>query len=246
MAILIGCCGFPCAQAEYYRRFPLVEIQQTFYQPPRPRTLDRWRAEAPDTFTFTLKAWQLVTHPAGSPTWRRLREQPERPGEAGLFQPTATVRHAWDRSLDAAHRLRAPLLVLQCPPRLRPTPANIDRMRTFLSIAPREGLTLVWEPRGPWPDATVAELCAELDLVHGVDPFQRPPVTGGPAYFRLHGRADYQYQYSDAELDRLAQWCTRYQKTYCLFNNSAMLEDALRFQSRIGGGPPPAPPAPLS
>jgi len=31
MAVKVGCCGFPVKRTEYYRRFPLVEIQQTFY-----------------------------------------------------------------------------------------------------------------------------------------------------------------------------------------------------------------------
>lgn len=64
----IGCCGFGQARTRYYERFPVVEVQKTFYQPPLARTLDRWRAEAPSGFAFTLKAWQPITHPASSPT----------------------------------------------------------------------------------------------------------------------------------------------------------------------------------
>jgi hypothetical protein len=41
--ILVGCSGFPCARSEYYRSFPLVEIQQTFYKLPRLQTALRWR-----------------------------------------------------------------------------------------------------------------------------------------------------------------------------------------------------------
>jgi uncharacterized protein YecE (DUF72 family) len=37
MRVKVGCCGFPLAKAEYYRWFPVVEIQQTFYNPPRTR-----------------------------------------------------------------------------------------------------------------------------------------------------------------------------------------------------------------
>jgi uncharacterized protein YecE (DUF72 family) len=33
--IRVGCCGFPMAHAVYYRHFSVVEVQQTFYQPPR-------------------------------------------------------------------------------------------------------------------------------------------------------------------------------------------------------------------
>jgi uncharacterized protein YecE (DUF72 family) len=36
----------------------VVEVQQTFYQPPRVATLEKWRLDAPANFEFTLEAWQ--------------------------------------------------------------------------------------------------------------------------------------------------------------------------------------------
>ncbi|HUW19226.1 MAG TPA: DUF72 domain-containing protein [Sedimentisphaerales bacterium] len=42
----VGCCGFPVARPEYFEQFSLVEIQQTFYQPPQPDTAKRWRDQA--------------------------------------------------------------------------------------------------------------------------------------------------------------------------------------------------------
>ena len=44
--IRLGCCGFPAAWEKYFRAFRLVEVQQTFYQPPRPATAERWRRGA--------------------------------------------------------------------------------------------------------------------------------------------------------------------------------------------------------
>jgi uncharacterized protein YecE (DUF72 family) len=57
-----GCCGFPKARKVYYDSFKVVEVQQTFYQPPALKTIEKWRAQAPGDFEFTLKAWQLITH----------------------------------------------------------------------------------------------------------------------------------------------------------------------------------------
>jgi uncharacterized protein YecE (DUF72 family) len=51
----------------------VVEVQQTFYEPPADTTIRRWRARAPAAFEFTLKAWQLITHEPSSPTFRRLK-----------------------------------------------------------------------------------------------------------------------------------------------------------------------------
>ena len=52
MSIRVGCCGFPMTKAEYYRYFPVVEIQQTFYNLPRVQTAARWREEAMTTRTL--------------------------------------------------------------------------------------------------------------------------------------------------------------------------------------------------
>jgi uncharacterized protein YecE (DUF72 family) len=226
----VGCCGFPIARSRYFERFPVVEVQQTFYQPPRPETLRRWRSEAPEDFEFTLKAWQLITHEPSSPTYRRLRQpvpSTER-GRYGSFRPTEQVNAAWRATLEAASALRARVLVFQCPASFDPSPEHLANLRRLFSVAHRDArqLTLAWEPRGPWPDATVAALCGELDLALVVDPFHRPPLREGLRYFRLHGLAGYRSRYGDSDLRRLRAWCRG--ATYCMFNNISMAEDADR------------------
>jgi uncharacterized protein YecE (DUF72 family) len=52
--IRVGTCGFCMRQAELFRTFRVTEIQQTFHQPPRLATVERWRRDAPDGFEFTL------------------------------------------------------------------------------------------------------------------------------------------------------------------------------------------------
>ncbi|MCK4617998.1 DUF72 domain-containing protein [Candidatus Aerophobetes bacterium] len=46
MKVKIGCCGFPVGKNRYYERFPVVELQKTFYQPPQPAPVKKWRVEA--------------------------------------------------------------------------------------------------------------------------------------------------------------------------------------------------------
>jgi uncharacterized protein YecE (DUF72 family) len=238
--IHIGCCGFVKSQAAYFQHFRLIEIQQTFYKPPLPKTALRWREEAPPAFAFALKAWQLITHPRHSPTYARAGIDIPEPaqGRYGSFRPTAEVMAAWERSLEIALALEAAVVVFQCPASFRPTPQNKDNMRAFFGQARREGLTFAWEPRGDWPDADIAALCRELDLVHAVDPFKRAPVTAGLAYFRLHGidGYDYHYRYSDDDLARLEEACRPFAESYVLFNTASMWDDALRFQGRLPEG----------
>jgi uncharacterized protein YecE (DUF72 family) len=240
MTVKVGCCGFPLAKAEYFRRFCVVEIQQTFYNLPRDQTAEKWRREAlarraqngRDEFEFTLKAWQVITHEASSPTYRRLRKPiPEAERDlCGSFRPTEPVLKAWTDTAAVARALGASLIVFQCPSRFTPTPEHVGNLRTFFGTIDRAGFVVAWEPRGDWPPELVRRLCAELDLVHVVDPLKQAPQTAGLRYFRLHGLTGYRYLHTDQDLQAIAEQCVPNAPTYVLFNNLFMGEDALRFQ----------------
>jgi hypothetical protein len=148
--IKVGCCSFTVARPKYFQTFLVVEIQQSFYQPPKQDTVKRWRDKAPADFEFTLKACQLITHEASSPTYRRLKEplsQKQR-GQVGSFRATEVVRWAWETTLQMARLLVADKVVFQCPASFVPTNENMERMREFFSNINREGVTCIWEPRG--------------------------------------------------------------------------------------------------
>jgi uncharacterized protein YecE (DUF72 family) len=237
--VAVGCSGFPEAQARYFREFRAVEVQQTFYDPPRPETAARWRAAAGPDFHFTIKAWQAITHEASSPTYRRLR-QPIPPAERsryGAFRPTAEVGAAWERTRQVARALGADAVLFQCPASFGPTDENVGRMRTFFRRADRDGLAFAWEPRGGWPATLVARLCGELELVHAVDPFAARPLAGSFRYFRLHGIGGVRHRFTDEELRRLAGWVVP-GPAFVFFNNMYMLPDARRFRALLAPPPP--------
>jgi uncharacterized protein YecE (DUF72 family) len=233
--VKVGLCGFTMGADAYYGRFPVVEVQQTFYRPPRLETLGRWRREAPAGFEFTLKAWQLITHDGDSPTYRRLGRPltaVER-AEAGSFRDSATVREAWRTSLACAAALGATQMLLQCPARFRPTPENTGRMRALLTAVDRASLRLLWEPRGGWPADQVRELCQDLDLVHVVDPFEGETVTRSSVYYRLHGIGGSRYSYTEDDLRALAGRLPAEGTAYVLFNNLPRVGDAARFLATL-------------
>jgi len=235
----VGCCGFPVARQLYYRSFPVVEVQQTFYQPPQVATAARWRMEAPEDFEFIVKAWQLITHRPSSPTYRRLKEPiaADRREAYGNFQLSAEVKSAWARTAEIAKALRARIVLFQCPASFTCSQANVENLRAFMRQVDREGLRFAWEPRGGWPAELITELCQELDLIHVVDPFRTESLHGRPAYFRLHGITGAGYRYSHADFAQLAQALDEKGEAYCLFNNIAMYDDARRFMEflkRIG------------
>jgi uncharacterized protein YecE (DUF72 family) len=234
---VVGCCGFSSARRTYFERLAAVEVQQTFYQPPRPKTLAGWREEAPPGFVFAVKAWQLITHTASSPTYRRLRRgvsEAER-AEGGAFRPTETVEAAWNETAASARALGAGIVLFQCPPSFLPTEKHVSDFRSFIAGRARDGLEFAWEPRGGWPRDLVEDLCEELDLWHVVDPFTDETLTPGRCYYRLHGRGGWRYQYEDAELEELAAMLPESATSYVFFNNVHMLEDAVRFRAMVDG-----------
>lgn len=133
MVIKVGLCGFTMSAQRYPSYFRVVEVQQTFYQPPATNVITRWRTQMPASFEFTLKAWMLITHLAKSPTYRRLRRPltTREAAEAGAFQDSAIVDEGWRVSINAASLLRADKILFQCPASFRPTPQNLDNMRRF-------------------------------------------------------------------------------------------------------------------
>jgi len=232
----IGTCGFGLAKGDYARSFSCVEIQQTFYQPPQLKTLARWRNEMPADFEFTLKAWQLITHDAKSPTYRRLRRKlsaTERE-EAGYFRPTAIVKEAWAVTLASAEALGARTILFQCPASFKPSRENVTALDRFFSNLDRRDLNLCWEPRGDWDKDLVRSICTRLQLSHVVDPFSSKTETPDKCYFRLHGRHGWRYQYEADELAELAASVPKRKPSYVFFNNSKMTEDALRFRELLG------------
>jgi uncharacterized protein YecE (DUF72 family) len=233
--IHVGCSGFQKSQAEYFKRFRLVEIQQTFYRPPLVKTAERWRLSAPRGFIFAIKAWQLITHEPWSPTYRRtgLDITAVEWADYGSFRPTVPVLSAWERTREFACALDAKIVLFQCPRQFTPTPSHVGNMRSFFEKINRSGLQFVWEPRGIWPDEVVRSLCRELDLIHAVDPFITQQQSGGSGYYRMHGGPDYRHQHSDTELAQLKSWCQHREIVFCLFNNVTMWDDASRFLEMI-------------
>lgn len=235
MTLKLGMCGFTIGAKAYYKQFRVVEVQQTFYDPPPLETLERWRSEAPPDFEFTMKAWQVITHFGTSRTYRRLRSpfDGQARAEAGGFRLTGTVLRAWDITLRCASTLRATAILFQCPASFRPTDENIGSMREFFREIERpDRVRLLWEPRGSWPDDVVVSLCRDLALIHTVDPFIRPSLTPELLYWRLHGNRSHYARYTDDELRQIHAWLPTDDTTdaYVMFNNVPRVKDVKRYR----------------
>jgi uncharacterized protein YecE (DUF72 family) len=203
----------PDTRLRYYAsRFPLVEVDSTYYAMPSRATAAAWAARSPDDFVFDIKAFALMTgHPAETkrlPDWLR-RALPRSTGnDTRVYAkdlPASLVDDVWERFLAALSPLRdagklGPIL-LQYPRWFTPTGESADMLR-----AARERLgdaPAAVEFRNPaWVSGRIAsrtfDLLERLQLTYVV--VDSPPGTGssmppvvqvttpGLSVVRLHGR----------------------------------------------------------
>jgi uncharacterized protein YecE (DUF72 family) len=101
--------------AWYAERLPTVEINNTFYQMPKPAVLETWARSTPDTFRFAIKASRRITHDA------RLKPETAADSVAFLYRTLATLGAK-----------RGPVL-FQLPPFLK---KDLPRLTAFLALLP--------------------------------------------------------------------------------------------------------------
>ncbi|MBS3781868.1 MAG: DUF72 domain-containing protein [Candidatus Thermoplasmatota archaeon] len=227
----------------YTDSFQTVEINKTFYQLPMKKTAEKWRNNAFEDFEFNLKAWQALTHPTSSPTWRNKKDKlSESQKESfGYLRPNKEVVKAWEDTKEIAKALDGEIVVIQTPGSFDCCSKNEENMRKLFDKIEREGLNIAWEPRGDWKEnpERVREICRDLDLIHIVDLMRKEPLSDHKiAYTRLHGlnpdRYDYNYDYSDEELktlaEKLEELAVEHSRVYCMFNNYQMFENTAKLK----------------
>jgi len=52
----------------YSQQLPAVELNNTFYRTPKPNMIESWKSQVPESFRFSVKASQGITH------FRRLKD----------------------------------------------------------------------------------------------------------------------------------------------------------------------------
>ncbi|MEM5834913.1 MAG: DUF72 domain-containing protein [Candidatus Aenigmatarchaeota archaeon] len=243
MEVFVGCCGFPISMKKYFQEFSLVEIQQTFYKLPEIKTVEKWKRDAPKNFIFTVKAFQALTHPISSPTWKRsgLKEEEMKKlkDKVGFLKPTKEVFDFWKKVLEICKVLSSPVCLIQLPASFKENEENKRNVEKFFSKIERDNISIALELRG-WSKEGFKEICKKFDLVSCVDPLASEPFYFSSkkiAYFRLHGkyekgRIDYKHKYSEEELKRVKEIVEslKVRQAFVLFNNVFMYENATQFQ----------------
>jgi uncharacterized protein YecE (DUF72 family) len=196
----------------YADRFPVVEVNNSFYRLPSEASFGRWRNSTPERFLIAPKMSRYVTH------IRRLRDAGD---SMALF---------WSRAVILGPKL-GPLL-FQLPPTFVADP---ERLRTFVKLIPREARA-AFEFRHPsWETDEVRAIldASGAALVLADRPGWRvaPRVTGGWSYIRFHQGKPLGAAYPRSKLRR---WADRIvglpaDDVYVFFNNDpggAAIRDA--------------------
>jgi uncharacterized protein YecE (DUF72 family) len=154
--------------AYYASRLPSVEINNSFYQMPKPALLERWRDTVSDGFRFALKAPRRFTH----------------------SQPLRATGDSLEHFLDALGALRKTLgpVLFQLPPTLR---KDATLLSEFLSRLPATlRAAFEFRHRSWFEDDVFALLASKNAAVCGGDSDEKayhPPfvATADFGYLRL-------------------------------------------------------------
>lgn len=225
----------PQARLEYYaRRFPLVEVDTSFYAIPPPEVTTGWAQRTPDRFTFNVKAFSLFTDHSTKAGALPPELRPAGAGSEDLLRRKDLPEGAYDALWSRFHESLAPLeaagklgtILLQFPPwlscgqgerkriaetaqRCQPLPVAVEfRNRSwFTKENVEETLTFLAKN-------DISFCCVDMPQGH---PSSVPPilmVTAEPAMVRFHGhsrqwstgdkRESLRYAYSQDELTRWA------------------------------------------
>ena len=139
--IKVGCCGFPFSMQEYFEKFCVVEIQSTFYRIPKPETVEGWRMSVGEDFEFSVKAWQAITHPLTSPTWKKakIKVDVKNRDNYGFLRATREVFDAWKITREICGLLEARVCLIQCPASFVANEQNVGNMQQFFPRSSEKG-----------------------------------------------------------------------------------------------------------
>jgi uncharacterized protein YecE (DUF72 family) len=168
--------------AYYASQLPTVEINNTFYRMPTEKLVEGWAQVTPETFTFSVKAPQRITHIA-------------------KLVNAADPTNVFARTMTKLGPRLGPLL-FQLPPFQR---KDVPRLAAFLDVVPRDARIAFEFRHASWFDdevwATLRARGAALCVAEGESLVSPLVATADWGYVRL--RRD---EYPD---ELLADWAAK-------------------------------------
>jgi uncharacterized protein YecE (DUF72 family) len=219
---LVGCSGFNYREwkgnfypddlpqnkwLEYYSTvFKTVELNVTFYRLPLVKTFEKWYAETPPDFQFSLKGSRYITH------------------IKRLLDPEESLDLFFERALHLQEKLR--VVLWQFSPSFK---INLERLSRFAKLLADYPVRNTLEFRNEsWMTKKTIDLCKEtkvgLCMADWPEFLDDLPVTSDFVYIRRHGEGgSYATNYSKKALrndaSRLKSYVKDGKDAFIYFNN---------------------------
>ncbi len=183
----IGCSGFnyPHWKGNFYPEglpqkkwlqhyctvFNTVELNVTFYRLPKESTFEKWYAETPADFGFSIKGSRFITH---------IKK---------LIDPEAPLKLFFKNAMQLKEKLM--IVLWQFPPGFKIDPA---RLNTFLNLLEPYRVRHAFEFRNEsWIARETIEMCTEKNVALCLADWPvfagGLPLTADYVYIRRHGHA---------------------------------------------------------
>ena len=195
----------------YASRFPLVEVDSSYYAMPAPATAQLWAERTPDHFVMNVKAFRLFTGHQTSPAvlHKDIRAALPPSTKANLYYrdlPAELIDELWRRFSEALAPLRAAgklgLVHFQFPPWVVRNPAGLAHVRHCVERMAAHTLSIEFRHQswfaGKQAIASTLAFERELGVVHTVVDGPQGFTNSVPALWeathpacallRLHGR----------------------------------------------------------
>lgn len=202
----------------YSKAFDFVEVNSTFYEYPSLTQVTSWRRRVPPHFEFSVRCHRSLTHKC-------------------KLEPTNQSFEIFGKMVTICKALRANILHLQTPPRLKFTDSKVASIRDFFHSINVKDMRIAWEARQtsdrPLPHNLI-QLMQDLDIIHCIDLSKAEPACRSDAlYTRLFGKGKKNiYQFTDDELMDINKKAEKgdYGKVVLCFHGVRMYKDAARFK----------------
>jgi uncharacterized protein YecE (DUF72 family) len=202
----------------YSKAFNFVEVNSTFYEIPTVKLVKSWRNRVPENFEFSIRCHRSLTH--------KLK-----------LEPSEEAYKILNQMKTICQILRADVLHIQTPPKLKLNKPKIRSIRDFFQSAELKPIRVAWEIRQPESKRlppNLISLMRDLDIIHCVDlSTQTPAYKSDIMYTRLFGKGRHNiYQFTDEELKEIDKKVSRgvHKKVILSFHGLRMYKDAARFK----------------
>ncbi len=225
MYFLIGCSGYSYREWKekfypkglpakdwftfYATHFSMLELNNTFYNFPKLKTLQTWYGKAPANFTFVVKAPRTITH------YKKLKDCAE------------LLNEFYDVCKEGLQE-KLGCLIFQMPPSYHFSEENLEKILNAVN----KNFTNVFELRhASWWNDTVYNAFRANGIIFCSVSFPGLSddviVTAETLYYRFHGIPDLYFStYSEKELKKIADKIKKENQlktVYCAFNNTGNL-----------------------